>query len=289
VANLRRTADGKPDLNGFYEFTARGANQGLERRARGGPGGGGQSLIVDPPNGTLPMQPWAVEEKISRNLTERGYDDATAHCFPPGVPRAMWIPEGYQIVQTPDYIVFLYERVAWRIIPLLSGRNADRPHLPDNVRLWDGDSLWRWEGDTLVIDTANLNGKTWLNEGGEIVSYAERVVERITPTGPDTFNYEATVTDPVVYTRPWTVVFPIRREIRTSGGCLSRGGSRPSAPESSQRCCGREERLAENPDKLNIQLSIKKGETDEAWKNRHFGITLCPWSLGAVHCRSLGR
>jgi hypothetical protein len=213
VANLRRMPDGKPDLGGFYESTARGANQGLERRGRGGPGGpGGQSLIVDPADGTLPMQPWAVEEKISRNLTERGYDDATAHCFPPGVPRAMWIPEGYQIVQTPDYIVFLHERVAWRIIPLLSGSNANRPHLPDNVRLWEGDSLGHWEGDTLVIDTANLNGKTWLDEGGEIVSYAEHVVERITPAGPDTFNYEATVTDPVVYTRPWTVAFPIRRE-----------------------------------------------------------------------------
>ncbi len=211
VANLRRTPDGKPDLQGFYESSARGANQGLERRTRGGPGGG-QPLIVDPPDGTLPMQPWAVEEKVSRNLTERGYDDATAHCFPPGVPRAMWIPEGYEIIQTPDYIVFLHERVAWRIIPLLSGSNAGRQHLPDNMRLWQGDSVGHWEGDTLVIDTANLNGKTWLDEGGEIVSYAEHVVERITPTGPDAFNYEATVTDPVVYTRPWTIAFPINRE-----------------------------------------------------------------------------
>jgi hypothetical protein len=207
VANLKRMPDGKPDMNGFYESTARGANQGLERRGRGGPGGGGQALIVDPADGKLPMQPWAVAEKESRNLTERGYDDATAHCFPPGVPRAMWIPEGYHIVQTPDYMVFLHERVAWRIISL-----KDRPHLPDYMRLWDGDSVGHWEGDTLVIDTTNLNGKTWLDEGGEIVSYAEHVVERFTPTGPDTFNYSATVTDPVVYTRPWTVAFPIKRE-----------------------------------------------------------------------------
>jgi hypothetical protein len=57
-----------------------------------------------------------------------------------------------------------------------------------------------------------LNGKTWLNEAGEIVSYAEHVVERITPTGPDAVNYEATVTDPAVYTRPWTIAFPLRRE-----------------------------------------------------------------------------
>jgi hypothetical protein len=210
VANLRRTPEGKPDLNGFYESTARGANQGLERRVGGGRGaapGAGQALIVDPPDGKLPMQPWAVEEKVSRNLTERGYDDATAHCFPPGVPRAMWIPEGYQITQTADYIVFLHERVAWRIIPL-----DGRPHLPANLRLWEGDSVGHWEGDTLIIDTANFNGKTWLDEGGEIISYAEHVVERFTPTAADTFSYEATVTDPVVYTRPWTIAFPIRRE-----------------------------------------------------------------------------
>jgi hypothetical protein len=63
-----------------------------------------------------------------------------------------------------------------------------------------------------VLDTSNFNGKTWLNESGEIVSYAEHVVERFTPTGPDTVNYEATITDPVVYTRPWTISLPLNRE-----------------------------------------------------------------------------
>ena len=71
-----------------------------------------------------------------------------------------------------------------------------------------GDSRGRWEGEALVIDTTNLNGKTWLNEGGEIVSYAEHVVERFTPAGSDILNYEATIADPVVYTRPWTSYFP---------------------------------------------------------------------------------
>jgi len=210
VANLRRTPDGKPDLQGFYESKARGANQGLERRAgRGGRGGAApaQDMIVDPPGGKLPMQPWAAAEKVSRNLAERGYDDPTAHCFPPGVPRAMWIPEGFEITQTRDYIVFMHERVAWRIVPL-----DGRAHLPDNMRLWEGDSVGHWEGDTLVIDTTNLNGKEWLDEGGEIISYAAHVVERFTPVDPDTLNYEATVTDPVVYTQPWTVAFPVKHE-----------------------------------------------------------------------------
>jgi hypothetical protein len=222
AANIRRMPDGKPDLQGFYVSSARGANQGLESRARGGGGGRGGApagapagrggparpdTIIDPPGGKLPMQPWAVDEKVSRNLAERGYDDPTAHCFPAGVPRSMYIPEGLEIVQTSDFILFLHERVSWRIVPL-----DGRPHLPDTIRLWQGDSVGHWEGDTLVIDTANLNGKTWLNEGGEIISYAAHVVERYTPADADTVNYEATVTDPVVYTQPWTIAFPVKHE-----------------------------------------------------------------------------
>jgi hypothetical protein len=201
VANLRRTPDGKPDLQGFYESKAGGANQSLERR------GPGPKLIVDPADGKLPMQPWAVAEKTSRDLTERGYDDPTAHCFPQGTPRTMWVPQGIELVQTPDYVVFLFERTQWRIVPL-----NGRAHLPENMRLWQGDSVGHWEGDTLVIDTTNMNGKTWLGEGGEIMSYAEHVVERFTPMDTDTLNYSATVTDPVVYTRPWTISFPVKRE-----------------------------------------------------------------------------
>jgi hypothetical protein len=226
VADLRRTPYGKPDIQGFYESKARGANQGLEARGRGGrgaPAGRGaaataaptgragaqpaRNTIIDPPDGKLPMQPWAAEEKVSRNLSERGYDDPTAHCFPAGFPRSMYVPEGLEIVQTPNYLLFLFERVSWRIVPL-----DGRAHLPDTMRLWQGDSVGHWEGDTLVIDTANFNGKTWLDEGGEIVSYAEHVVERFTPADADTLNYEATVTDPVVYTHPWTIAFPVKRE-----------------------------------------------------------------------------
>jgi hypothetical protein len=202
VQNLRRTPDGKPDLQGFYESKAGGANQALERR-----GAPGRALIIDPPDGKLPMQPWAVAEKTSRDLSERGYDDPTAHCFPQGVPRSMYVPQGVELIQTPDYIVFLFERVSWRIVPL-----DGRPHLPDTIRLWQGDSVGHWEGDTLVVDTTNMNGKTWLGEGGEVMSYAEHVVERFTPAGPDTVNYQAAVTDPVVYTQPWTIAFPMKRE-----------------------------------------------------------------------------
>jgi hypothetical protein len=206
VANLRRTANGKPDLHGFYDSDTGAANQGLEKRKGSGVTPAGRGVIIDPPGGILPMQPWAVDERTSRNRTDRGYDDPTAHCFPAGVPRSMYVPAAFHIIQTPDYIVFLHERMAWRIVPL-----DGRAHLPETIRLWQGDSVGRWDGDTLVVDTTNFNGKTWLNENGEVVSYAEHVVERFTPSALDTVNYEATISDPLVYTRPWTIAFPLKR------------------------------------------------------------------------------
>lgn len=206
AANIHRMPDGKPDLQGVYNSNTGGASQGLEKRAGDALTPVGRGIVADPPDGKLPLQPWAVEERISRNLPERGYDDPTAHSFPPGTPRAMHVPAAFEIVQTPDYIVFLHERIAWRIVPL-----NGRPHLPENMRLWQGDNVGHWEGDTLVIDTTNLNGKAWLSEGGDIISYAAHVVERITPTGPDGMDYQAVVYDPVVYSKPWTVAYPIRR------------------------------------------------------------------------------
>ncbi len=207
AANIRRTAEGKPDFQGFYVPDAGGANYGLEKRDANELTPGGRGVIVDPPDGKLPMRPWAVQELADRNRPERGYDDPTAHCFPAGVPRSMYVPTAFHVVQTPNAILFMHERMSWRIVWL-----DGRAHLPDTIRLWQGDSIGHWEGDTLVVDTTNLNGKTWLNEGGEIVSHAERVVERFTPAGPDLVNYEATVTDPVVYTRPWTITVRFKRE-----------------------------------------------------------------------------
>jgi hypothetical protein len=167
----------------------------------------GRGIIVDPPDGTLPVQPWAKAEMENRKRPERGYDDPTAHCFVAGIPRSMYIPAPLQIVQPPGYLLVLHERMSWRSIPL-----DGRPHLPDTMRLWQGDSVGKWDGDTLVVETTNLNGKTWLNEVGEIVSHAERVVERFTPIDGNTIRYQATVSDPVVYTRPWTIAFDLNRQ-----------------------------------------------------------------------------
>jgi hypothetical protein len=205
-ANLRRV-DGKPDLSGYYQSTGGGANYGLERHARDFLTPATKGVVIDPADGTLPYQPWARAERINRELPNRGYDDPTAHCFVPGVPRAIYTPSPFQILQPPGYVVLLFERMSWRIIPL-----DGRAHIRDNVRLWQGDSVGHWEGDILVVETTNLNGKTWLNEVGDVVSHAERVVERFIPTDAEKVTYRATVTDPVVYTGPWTIEIPLTRQ-----------------------------------------------------------------------------
>ncbi|MEP6962807.1 MAG: hypothetical protein ABI995_12065, partial [Acidobacteriota bacterium] len=206
-ANLRRTADGKPDLSGYYQSNAGGANYGLEKHARDFLTPATQGVVIDPADRTLPYQPWARAERINRELPERGYDDPTAHCFVAGIPRSMYVPSPFQIVQTPTVVAILFERMSWRIIPL-----DGRPHIPGNVRLWQGDSVGHWEGDVLVVDTTNLNGKPWLNEVGDVMSHAAHIVERFIPTGPEKFTYRATVTDPIAYTKPWTIEIPMNRD-----------------------------------------------------------------------------
>ncbi len=105
---IRRAADGKPDLTGFYGADSGGANYGLEKHPSDFLTPGTQGVVVDPPDGKLPYQPWARAERINRELPERGYDDPTAHCFVAGVPRSMYTPSPYQILQPPGYIVMLF-------------------------------------------------------------------------------------------------------------------------------------------------------------------------------------
>ena len=205
---IRRMPDGKPDISGFYSANAGGANYGLEQHERDFLTPGTRGVVVDPPDGKLPYQPWARAERIERELPHRGYDDPTAHCFVAGIPRSHYTPSPYQILQPPGYVVVLFERMSWRQIPL-----DGRKHLPDHVRLWMGDSVGRWEGDTLVVETTNLNGKAWLNEVGDVLSHDARIIERFTPTDADNLIYRATVTDMVAYTRPWTIEIPLRRQV----------------------------------------------------------------------------
>jgi hypothetical protein len=192
-------------LSGWYNPDAGGANYGLEQRARDFLTPESRGIVIDPP-GSLPYQSWARAERIDRTQPHRGYDDPTAHCFVAGIPRSHYVPQPVQILQPPGYVVMLFERMSWRQIPL-----DGRAHLPDHIRLWQGDSVGRWEGDTLVVETRNLNGKHWLNEVGDVITHAAHVVERFTPVSASQVIYRATVSDPIAYTRPWTIEVPLNK------------------------------------------------------------------------------
>jgi hypothetical protein len=112
-----------------------------------------------------------------------------------------------QILQPPGYVIILFERMNWRQIPL-----DGRAHLPESTRLWNGDSVGHWEGDTLVVETKNLNGKTWLNEVGDVLTHDAHIVERFTPVNANTITYRATVTDKLAYSKPWTIEMPLNRQ-----------------------------------------------------------------------------
>jgi hypothetical protein len=114
-----------------------------------------------------------------------------------------------QIAQTPGYVVIVTQSNSEvRVVPL-----DGRPHLPSGVRQWLGDSRGRWEGDTLVVDVRHFTDRTWFDRSGNFHSAALHVVERYTPITPYHINYEATIEDPKVFTRPWKVTLPLYRRI----------------------------------------------------------------------------
>jgi hypothetical protein len=179
------------------------------------------SLVVDPPDGRVPLRPEA-EAARDYNRAHEGdsYDFMSVwdRCITRGVPGGMF-PAGYnnayQIVQTPGYVTIYYEMIhEARIIPI-----DGRPHLPSQVRSWNGDSRGRWEGGTLVVDTTNYNRKGWIATqaaAGRIKGVPQteslHVVERFTPIDGKTIQYDVTLDDPTMFTRPWTVSIPLHRD-----------------------------------------------------------------------------
>ena len=202
-----RASDGKPDLSGVWQGGSTQRGSWEEANTGVGVGGSGRDPSVsvtlssnDRPAGRepAPYQPWATQ-KVLEAFNRRGIDDPTAQCLPAGVPRTVMLglfPQ--KIVQTPKEIVMLYEYMnVFRIIPL----NAKHPD--DLIPSYMGDSVGRWEGDTLVVDTIGFNGKTWLAGAGTFHTDALHTVERFTRVDKDQINYEVTLEDPNVFTKPW--------------------------------------------------------------------------------------
>jgi hypothetical protein len=204
-----RGADGKPDLTGVWQggSTIRGswdeANRGT---GVGGSGRDPAATVVlssnDRPAGRegAPYQPWAAQ-KVLEAFNRRGIDDPTALCLPAGLPRTVMLglfPQ--QFIHTANQVVILYEYMnVYRVIPL----NAT--HREDLIPSYMGDSVARWEGDTLVVDVIGFNDKTWLAGTGTFHSDALHVTERYTRVDKDQIDYEVTMEDPNVLTKPWTL------------------------------------------------------------------------------------
>ncbi|HEY7187468.1 MAG TPA: hypothetical protein VH436_13030 [Vicinamibacterales bacterium] len=215
---LPRLPDGHPDLQGLWmksaggyqglfigsldgtNFAAPGGGRGDGRGGRGGGGGGVAS----------PQYEYTPEAEAERkDRLRRGYEDPEARCHLPGVPRSLDQPAGLypvQIIQDEKYVALLHEAMHdVRIIP------TDNSRHPRNYWAWDGDSRGRWEGDTLVVDVSNFNGRTWLDMAGNFVDDNEHVLERFTLIDRDTILYEATVTDPTVFVKPVQMRFTLKR------------------------------------------------------------------------------
>lgn len=212
-----RTPDGQPDLQGVwrtppdspiysYDIEAPAPQEAYPGRDLSN----FTKIIVDPPDGKIPYQPWAREKR--ERLYQAAFHpqrldevDPQALCIPGGPPRTSY-QGAFQILQTPGYVLFLYEFAHfYRVIPL-----DGRPHLTGNVKLFMGDSRGHWEGHTLVVEVTNNNGRNWLDVAGEFHTDSFRVVERWTRIAPDALRYEATIEDPNVYTRPWKMALTER-------------------------------------------------------------------------------
>ena len=180
-----------------------------------------RSMVVEPSNGRIPVRDHARATRDYNliHLTD-SYMNHTPweRCITRGVPGGIFPPgygAGYRILQTPGHVVILYEMIhEARIIPI-----DDRPLPPGSIRMWNGASRGRWEGNTLVVEVGNYNSKGAIatniaTRGARGIPRTEdlRVVERFTIAGPDTLEYEVTIEDPAIYTDTWRVAMPLNRD-----------------------------------------------------------------------------
>ena len=197
-----RTRDGHPDLQGIWQVRNT-ANWDVQHHAGSYKTPTGLGVVVDPPDGTIPYQPSALEKK-KENFVSRETADPLERCYLAGVPRTMYLPYPLQILQTAKEVMIFSEYVhTVRWIPLTKlGRYPA-------YESWMGDPRGHWEGDTLVVESIGFKAETWFDHSGNFHSDALKVIERFQRTAPDTITYEATIEDQKVFTRPWTIRMPL--------------------------------------------------------------------------------
>jgi hypothetical protein len=228
-----RLPDGKPDLNGIWQALNE-ANFDLEAHMarpamalRAGPYGPVPAAPVlalgavgsVPPGlgivdgGTIPYLPDAAKKK-KENQEHWLERDPEIKCYLPGVPRATYMPQPFQLFQSTRAIFIAYQ---------YAGATRDilmKDPGPAPIDSWMGQSVAHWEGDTLVVDVSGMNDQSWLDRAGNFHSDALHVVERYTRTAPDIISYEATLEDKNVYSKPWKISMPLYRRVEKNAQLL---------------------------------------------------------------------
>ena len=207
-----RAADGRPDLSGAWQALG-AAHWNLEPHAADEP------VLLElgaqfaaPPSagvvegGAIPYLPEARAER-DRRFANRLDEDPETKCYLGGVPRSTYMPYPFQILQNERDVVIAYQYATGFRRIFVDGE-GEAP-----LDSWMGWSNGRWDGDTFVVEFTGLNGLTWLDRAGNYASENARVVERYTPLGPNHIQYEATIEDPTVFSRPWTIRMPLYRII----------------------------------------------------------------------------
>ena len=238
-----KTSDGQPDIQGtwinfdstpFEAPAPQAANAARGSTAESGVGPASEfadhnhkiserrrAMVVDPPDGRVPVMKWAEERRdydIAHIPDAPEHETPWVRCITRGYPAGMF-PAGYnnayEIIQIPGYVVMVFEMIhETRIIPV-----DGRPRLGAAIKQWNGEPRGRWEGNTLVVESTNYNSKGSIATSaatGRIRGIPQTdnmtVVERFTRTDANTIEYSVTITDPKVYTQPWTVKLPLNRD-----------------------------------------------------------------------------
>ncbi len=198
-----RTADGRPNLEGIWQASSTAAAD-LQDHVASLNMLAGRSVVV---GGEIPYQQAAARQR-AENFQNRQTADPLSKCYIPGVPRVMYLDFPFQIFQTPKVIAMTFE---WELEYRLLYTDGT-PH-PADTDFWMGDSRAHWEGDSLVVDVSNINDKTWFDMAGDFHSDALHVVERYHMSDHDTIQYQATMEDSKVFTKPWTINIALHRRL----------------------------------------------------------------------------
>lgn len=215
--------NGRPNLNGIWQalntahwnLEAHSA-EALDRFWQLGAIGAvpaGQSVVV---GGMIPYRPEALEQR-ERNRAEWPASDPEAACYMPGIPRATYMPYPFQIIQGDQDMLFVYE-FASANRPVHFEDIRTRDEVP--VDMWMGWSNGSWDGDTLVVEVVANDDRTWFDRAGNYHSSEMTVTERYTLVSENHIQYQATIDDPQVFTRPWTIEMPLYRRVEPTAELL---------------------------------------------------------------------